>query len=209
MFTLFGALALLLAAVGVYGVKAYVVSRRTREIGIRMALGAEPRDVLWMMLKEGLVLTGLGLGIGLLLSAGLAKLVSSMLYGVERLRPARVRRRPARPGPRRPGGQLRSGPPRYPRRAARRAAGGVGAWTSARIEEWELKNSRMAECGLLPAFFMGPMSRDLSLRPAFFLQFFNSSNSLTLTPRSPRSACHRSACRVGAGRRGRLPSARW
>ncbi|HVB38506.1 MAG TPA: FtsX-like permease family protein, partial [Vicinamibacterales bacterium] len=82
MFALFGALALLLAAVGVYGVKAYVVSRRTREIGIRMALGAEPRDVLWMMLKEGLVLTGIGLGIGLLLSAGLAKLVSGMLYQV-------------------------------------------------------------------------------------------------------------------------------
>ena len=82
MFTLFGALALLLAAVGVYGVKAYVVSRRTREIGIRMALGAEPRDVLWMMLKEGVVLTGIGLGVGLLLSAGLAKLVSGMLYQV-------------------------------------------------------------------------------------------------------------------------------
>ena len=82
MFTLFGALALVLAAVGVYGVKAYVVSRRTREIGIRMALGAEPRDVLWMMLKEGFLLTGIGLGIGLLLSAGLAKLVSGMLYRV-------------------------------------------------------------------------------------------------------------------------------
>ncbi|MDE3154181.1 MAG: ABC transporter permease [Acidobacteriota bacterium] len=82
MFSLFGGLALLLAAVGVYGVKAYVVSRRTREIGIRMALGAESRDVLWMMLKEGLVLTGAGLGIGLLLAAGVAKLVSGLLYQV-------------------------------------------------------------------------------------------------------------------------------
>jgi putative ABC transport system permease protein len=82
MFTLFGALALLLAAVGVYGVKAYVVSRRTREIGIRMALGAEPGDVLWMMLREGLALTGIGLGIGLALAAALARLVGGMLYQV-------------------------------------------------------------------------------------------------------------------------------
>ena len=87
MFTLFAVLALLLAAIGVYGVKAYVVSRRTREIGIRMALGAEPRDVLWMMLKEGLKLTGLGLGLGLLLALAVAKLLSSLLIQVSTFDP--------------------------------------------------------------------------------------------------------------------------
>ncbi|HYN07183.1 MAG TPA: ABC transporter permease [Vicinamibacterales bacterium] len=64
LFTMLGLLALLLAVVGVYGVKSYVVAQRTREIGIRMALGASPRDVLSLMLRDGFRLTGLGVAIG-------------------------------------------------------------------------------------------------------------------------------------------------
>jgi predicted permease len=82
LFTLFGAVALLLAVVGVYGVKAYLVARRTREIGIRMALGANSRDVLRLVLGEGLAVTGTGLAIGLLLAIGSGQVASSLLYRV-------------------------------------------------------------------------------------------------------------------------------
>jgi hypothetical protein len=82
LFSIFGGLALGLAAVGVYGVKAYSVARRTREIGIRMALGAEGRTVLWMLLREGLVMVGAGLFLGLLFAFGTGKIVSSILFEV-------------------------------------------------------------------------------------------------------------------------------
>jgi predicted permease len=78
----FGMIALLLAAIGIYGVMAYSVAQRTREIGIRMALGAQTGDVLRMVLKQGIVLAAIGLSIGLLASLGLTQLMSSVLYGV-------------------------------------------------------------------------------------------------------------------------------
>jgi predicted permease len=80
---LFSALALLLASVGLYGVLAFSVARRTREIGIRMALGARRRDILGMLVEEGLRLTLWGVGVGLVLSAGLTRLLSGILFGVE------------------------------------------------------------------------------------------------------------------------------
>jgi predicted permease len=79
-FATFGLLALFLAVVGIYGVKAYLVSLRTREIGLRMALGAAPRDVLWLVLKDGLALTVTGVVLGLGLSALIATAVSGMVY---------------------------------------------------------------------------------------------------------------------------------
>jgi predicted permease len=87
LFSVFGGVALLLAVIGVYGVKSYVVSRRTREIGIRMALGATAGNVLWLVLHEGLTLTLAGVAFGLLLSWGVAKGVSGMLYEVSALDP--------------------------------------------------------------------------------------------------------------------------
>jgi predicted permease len=80
--TAFGVLATLLAAVGLYGVMAYAVTRRTREIGIRIALGARGSQVAWRILREATVLVGIGLGLGLGAAWWLTRFVESQLYGV-------------------------------------------------------------------------------------------------------------------------------
>ena len=87
IFSVFGGLALTLAIVGLYGVKAYSVARRTREIGIRMALGAEPGAVQRLILREGLIMTLTGGGLGLLLALGLGRLCASMLFEVSPIDP--------------------------------------------------------------------------------------------------------------------------
>jgi ABC-type antimicrobial peptide transport system permease subunit len=80
--TVFGALATFLAAIGLYGVMAYTVTRRTREIGIRMALGAGRGHVIWLVMREVLLLMCIGVAVGLPASWLLTKLVQSQLYGV-------------------------------------------------------------------------------------------------------------------------------
>ena len=87
LFSIFGILALGLAVVGLYGVKAYSVARRTREIGIRMALGAQAGAVLRMIMAEGVVMVVTGLTIGLLLAMATGKLLSGILYEVGALDP--------------------------------------------------------------------------------------------------------------------------
>jgi predicted permease len=87
LFVVFGLLALLLAVVGLYGVKSYIVSQRTREIGIRMALGARSSDVMGMILREGAALAAAGIVLGLPLAAGFGFMVSAMLYDVKPLDP--------------------------------------------------------------------------------------------------------------------------
>jgi ABC-type antimicrobial peptide transport system permease subunit len=87
LFSIFGGLALGLAVVGLYGVKAYSVARRTREIGIRMALGAQPGMVLRLILREGSVMLLSGIALGLLLAAAAGKILSGILYQVSALDP--------------------------------------------------------------------------------------------------------------------------
>jgi ABC-type antimicrobial peptide transport system permease subunit len=77
---IFSALAVVLAAIGLYGVMSYSVVRRTNEIGVRIALGAQNGTVLWLVLRESLVLLGIGLALGLPLSLGGLRLVQSQLY---------------------------------------------------------------------------------------------------------------------------------
>ena len=84
----FGLLALVLAAIGIYGVMSYSVSRRTREIGLRMAVGAEARDVIKLILKQGIGLTLIGAMIGLMLAVAVTRLLASLLYGVTATDPA-------------------------------------------------------------------------------------------------------------------------
>lgn len=84
----FGALAAVLAAVGIYGVLAFSIAQRRREIGTRMALGASPRQILQMVLSQGLVLTGVGVVIGIISALALGRLLASMLFGVDAYDPA-------------------------------------------------------------------------------------------------------------------------
>jgi predicted permease len=79
----FGLLATLLAAVGLYGVMAFVVARRTKELGIRIALGAQPGQVLWLVMREVLVLFAIGLAVGVPAAFALAQYVATQLYGVK------------------------------------------------------------------------------------------------------------------------------
>jgi len=82
MFAAFAAIALALAAVGVYGVISYAVSQRTQEIGVRVALGAQHADVLRLVLRDGALLGGIGIAIGLVGALGVTRFLRNMLFGI-------------------------------------------------------------------------------------------------------------------------------
>jgi ABC-type antimicrobial peptide transport system permease subunit len=75
-------IAVLLSIVGIYGVLAYAVAQRTREFGVRTALGASSGEVLAMVMRQGLMLTSIGVGVGVLVAIGATRLIEGMLYGV-------------------------------------------------------------------------------------------------------------------------------
>jgi predicted permease len=87
LFVAFAALALVLGVVGIYGVLSFLVSRRTREMGIRVALGAQRRDLLWLIMKEGAKFSIIGIAIGTTSALAVTRLLSSELYGVSPLDP--------------------------------------------------------------------------------------------------------------------------
>ena len=87
MFSIFGGVALLLASIGLYGVRAYAVAQRTREIGIRMAIGASSSDAMRMVLREGVTITLVAGAVGLALSLAIGKVLAGMLYQVSGMDP--------------------------------------------------------------------------------------------------------------------------
>ena len=84
----FAGVALVLASTGIYGLLAFMVGQRSREIGLRMALGARPADILKLILTKGVILAGVGIIAGVILSASTASMMSSLLYGVRPHDPA-------------------------------------------------------------------------------------------------------------------------
>ena len=122
----FGLLATLLASIGLYGVMAFVVVRRKKELGIRLALGAQPGSVIWLVMKEVLLLLAIGLAVGIPAAIGAGRYVSAQLYGIEPNDPSiAIDHRAA--GGRIGGGRPDSGAPREPHRSDPGAAIRVSA----------------------------------------------------------------------------------
>jgi len=87
MLAIAGTMALALGIIGIYGVISYAVSQRTREIAIRLALGAQKSELKWMFVRSALGLTGIGVAIGAVAAAGLTQLMKSLLFGISPLDP--------------------------------------------------------------------------------------------------------------------------
>ena len=125
LMTVFAASALVLAAIGIYGVMAYAVQQRTQEIGIRLALGAQPSNVRTMVVLQGMRLAVVGVVIGVAAAFALSRFMSTSTVRRQGARSARVRRRAAAARRRRASRGLDPGAAREPHRPARRAPIGV------------------------------------------------------------------------------------
>jgi predicted permease len=90
LLSFFGALALLLASIGLYGTMSYAVERKAKELGIRMALGAERKDMLWMVLGETIVLVAIGVAIGVPISVAATRFIGSMIFGLKTIDPIAI-----------------------------------------------------------------------------------------------------------------------
>jgi ABC-type antimicrobial peptide transport system permease subunit len=90
MFAIFALIALVLSAVGIYAVTAYSITQRTQEIGLRMALGAQPGQVVWFVMRRGLLQLGLGLAIGLFGAAGVGQVMEGLLVQISPTDPTTV-----------------------------------------------------------------------------------------------------------------------
>ena len=88
LMSIFAGIALVLAIVGIYGVMSYSVTQRTHEIGIRMAIGAQPRDVFSMVMRQGMILALIGVAFGLVGAFGLTRLMATMLFDIKPTDPA-------------------------------------------------------------------------------------------------------------------------
>ena len=130
--TFFAALALILACIGLYGVMAYRVARRTREIGIRIAVGARQQSVVWMMVRETLLLVTIGAALGTLASLAANRYIAGQLFGVTPRDPIAIGVALSVLGDRHDGGWLRARAPGEPHRSGQGAAGGVKGCTAVR-----------------------------------------------------------------------------
>ena len=88
LLSIFGGLAFVLAMIGIYGVMAYSVAQRTQEMGFRMAIGARPQDVLWLVLRQGMLLTVLGAAAGVAAAVAVGRLIAGLLFGIRPYDPA-------------------------------------------------------------------------------------------------------------------------
>ena len=125
MLAIAGAMALALSLIGIYGVISYAVSQRTREIGIRLALGAQKGVLRWMFVRSALVLTGVGVIIGLGAAAALMRLMKTLLFGISPLDPLTFVAVPVILGDRGCACKLSAGSPRCGSRSSGSAESGV------------------------------------------------------------------------------------
>ena len=194
-----GIVAMVLASIGLYGVIAYSVARRTREIGIRMALGAQPAAVVGLVMKQGLALAAVGVGVGALLALGAAKAVAGALYGVSFVDPIAWGARDRHALPRLDAGEPGAGAPRVGRRPVGRAASRVttlrAASRSAALQGCIRPRGQPEGCATLPQSDLDQSyarTRAVSALPA-----------VQATPRRRRVSPHR-ASRVRWSGDGRL-----